>query len=96
MCPRNGSIFSRGLKAPIPKIPKGLFAQSECFIVRGLRVSDLTITEGQLLVVEASELNTIRQKLTPSARLAPRHFRGCVTVCYIQEDQVSFDAPAGP
>src|ERR1700723_2511984 len=28
MCRRNGSIFSRGLKAPIPKIPKELFAQS--------------------------------------------------------------------
>jgi 8-oxo-dGTP diphosphatase len=52
-----------------PENPEGT-VRAECFIVRGLRVSDLTITEGQLVVVEASELNAIRQKLTPSARLA--------------------------
>ena len=68
MCRRNGSIFSR-FEGADPENPEGT-VRAECFIVRGLRVSDLTITEGQLLVVEASELNAIRQKLTPSARLA--------------------------
>jgi 8-oxo-dGTP diphosphatase len=52
-----------------PENPEGT-VRAEFFIVRGLMVSDLTITEGQLLVVETSELNAIRQKLTPSAHLA--------------------------
>jgi hypothetical protein len=68
MCRRNGSIFSR-FEGADPENPEGT-VRAECFIVRGLRVSGLTITEGQLLVVEASELNAIPQKLTPSARLA--------------------------
>src|ERR1700723_2840640 len=60
MCPRNGSIFYTRFEGADPENPEGT-VRAECFIVRGLRVSDLTITEGQLLVVEASELNAIRQ-----------------------------------
>jgi 8-oxo-dGTP diphosphatase len=52
-----------------PENPKGTL-HAEFFLVRELRVSDLTVTEGQLLVVQPNELNSIRQKLTPSARLA--------------------------
>jgi hypothetical protein len=42
-----------------PENPEGT-VRAVFFIVRGLSVSGLTITEGQLLVVEASELNATR------------------------------------
>jgi 8-oxo-dGTP diphosphatase len=48
--------------------PNQIYA--EFFVVRGLRVSDLTVTEGQLLVVEPTQLAAIDDKLTPSARIA--------------------------
>lgn len=52
-----------------PETPGGTL-HAEFFIIRGLRASDLTITEGQLLVVQPKQLNAIRQKLTLAARLA--------------------------
>jgi 8-oxo-dGTP diphosphatase len=61
--------FLTAFEGADPENPGGSL-HAEFFIVRGLRVSDLTITEGQLLVIEPSELNAIRLKLTPSACLA--------------------------
>jgi 8-oxo-dGTP pyrophosphatase MutT (NUDIX family) len=61
--------FLTRLEGRDPENPGGI-VHAEFFIVRGLRVADLTITEGQLLVVRPTELDAIRQKLTPSARLA--------------------------
>jgi 8-oxo-dGTP diphosphatase len=52
-----------------PENPGGN-VRAEYFVVRGLRVSDLKVTEGQLLVVQPREISAIRPKLTPGARFA--------------------------
>jgi 8-oxo-dGTP diphosphatase len=52
-----------------PENPGGT-VHAKFFVVRGLRVRDLLVTEGQLLVAQPTELDAIRQKLTPSAHLA--------------------------
>jgi 8-oxo-dGTP diphosphatase len=51
-----------------PEKPGGI-VRAEFFVIRGLKVTDLTITEGQLLVVQPTKLDAIRLKPTPSARL---------------------------
>jgi hypothetical protein len=48
-----------------PENPGGL-VRAEFFVVRGLKISNLTITEGQLLGVPPTGLDAIRQKLIPT------------------------------
>ena len=66
--------FVTRFEGPDPEKP-GASLHAEFFIVRGLRVSDLTITEGQLFVIHPTDINAIRQKLTPSARFALDSFK---------------------
>ena len=61
--------FLTSFKGPAPENPGGT-VHAEFFIVRGLTVSELKITEGQRLVVQPTELAAIHQKLTPRARRA--------------------------
>jgi 8-oxo-dGTP diphosphatase len=66
-----------------PEKPGGI-VRAEFFVIRGLKVSDLAITEGQLLVVQPAELDAIRQKLTPSARRA-------LDTLYIQDKRPHYE-----
>jgi 8-oxo-dGTP diphosphatase len=61
--------FLTRFEGPDPENP-GETVHAEFFIVHGLEIANLTITEGQLLVVQPTELAAIHQKLTPSARRA--------------------------
>jgi 8-oxo-dGTP diphosphatase len=54
---------------PDPEVFGGT-VHAALFVVRGLTVRNLVVTEGKLLIVSRADLAAIAQKLTPTARIA--------------------------
>jgi len=71
--PERVDLLTR-LEGADPENPEGTVG-AEFFIVRGLRVSDLTITAGQLLVVEAFRAHRNPPKTNAERTLGARCHR---------------------
>ncbi|MET4347076.1 8-oxo-dGTP diphosphatase [Bradyrhizobium sp. RT9b] len=52
----------------------GGLVHGEIYVVRGVPIDQLTVTEGTLLAIQAEEISAIGSKLVPSARVALEYF----------------------